>query len=81
MKKTSVIALALAIMFVGSGLFAGSAEAAVRVRSYIRKSTHTFVLPHYRSSPNHTRLDNWSSKGNFNPYTGKVGTKSIFWGR
>lgn len=31
---------------------------------------------HYRSSPNSTKSDNYSTKGNYNPYTGKPGTKT-----
>ena len=40
------------------------------------KSDGTYVKPHYRSAPNSTTLDNFSTKGNTNPYTGKKGTKS-----
>jgi hypothetical protein len=32
------------------------------------------VQPHYRSSPDGSRLNNWSTRGNVNPYTGKPGT-------
>ncbi|MCC6932576.1 MAG: hypothetical protein IT292_04895 [Deltaproteobacteria bacterium] len=38
----------------------------------------TYVAPHYRSSPNSTKLDNWSTEGNINPYTGKTGTKDPY---
>lgn len=38
------------------------------------KSNGTYVRPHYRTSPNSTNLDNYSTKGNVNPYTGKRGT-------
>ena len=51
-----------------------SAEAAVRVRGYYKPSTGTYVQPYYRSSPNTTRFDNYSTKGNYNPYNGKSGT-------
>lgn len=34
-----------------------------------------YVSPHKRSNPNKTKIDNWSTKGNVNPYTGKVGNK------
>lgn len=47
--------------------------AAVHVKGYYR-SNGTYVQPHYRSSPNSTVLDNYSTKGNINPYTGKEGT-------
>ena len=32
------------------------------------KSNGTYVQGHYRSSPNSTRSDNWSERGNTNPY-------------
>jgi hypothetical protein len=48
----------------------------VHVRGYYR-SNGTYVQPHYRSSPNSTALDNFSTKGNINPYTGKEGTVNI----
>lgn len=43
------------------------------VNGYFR-SNGTYVQPHYRSSANSTNLDNWSTKGNINPYTGSVGS-------
>lgn len=51
-----------------------SAEAAVRVRGYYKPSTGTYVQSYYRSNPNSTRYDNYSTRGNYNPYTGKSGT-------
>jgi|GEM_PF-2287285 len=55
-------------------LFASLAEAGgVRVRGYTRKDG-TYVAPHYRSAPNSSKLDNYSTRGNYNPYTGKTGT-------
>jgi hypothetical protein len=43
------------------------------VQGYTTKNG-TFVAPHYQSNPDSSRLNNWSTKGNVNPYTGKVGT-------
>lgn len=51
----------------------GDVVAQVRVKGYYRKNG-TYVAPHYRSSPNSSRLDNYSSRGNYNPYTGRRGT-------
>lgn len=34
-----------------------------------------YVAPHYQTSPNSTTSDNWSTRGNVNPYTGQAGTK------
>jgi len=44
------------------------------VRGYT-KGNGTYVAPHYQTNPNGTKLDNWSTKGNVNPYTGQPGTK------
>lgn len=52
-----------------------SIDAQVHVNGYFRKDG-TYVQPHYRSSPNKSTYDNYSTKGNINPYTGKVGTKN-----
>ncbi|WP_313632519.1 hypothetical protein [Massilia timonae] len=52
-----------------------SAVAQTHVRGYTKKDG-TYVAPHYRSSPNSTRNDNYSTRGNVNPYTGKAGTKA-----
>lgn len=38
----------------------------------------TYKSPHLRTSPNKTKIDNWSAKGNVNPYTGKSGTKKVY---
>ena len=35
----------------------------------------TYVAPHRSTNPKNTKRDNFSSKGNVNPYTGKEGTK------
>jgi len=43
------------------------------VNGYYRKDG-TYVQGHYRSSQNNTKSDNYSTKGNYNPYTGKNGT-------
>ena len=40
------------------------------------KQNGTYVEPHYRSSPNGTTTDNFSTKGNVNPYTGQEGTRN-----
>lgn len=34
----------------------------------------TYVQPHYQTPPNNTTADNWSTRGNTNPYTGRPGT-------
>jgi hypothetical protein len=44
------------------------------VNGYTKKDG-TYVAPHQRTNPNSTQRDNWSSKPNYNPYTGKEGKK------
>lgn len=46
---------------------------AVHVSGYTR-SNGTYVAPHYRSAPDGNFGNNWSTLGNINPYTGKLGT-------
>lgn len=39
------------------------------------KRDGTYVAPHDRSTPDQTKNNNWSTKGNTNPETGVAGTK------
>jgi hypothetical protein len=75
------IGLASALMVPGVATAGGyrgySLHSPVHVRTYIRHNGQ-YVSPHFRTAPNHTRLDNWSTRGNVNPYTGKIGTKAPF---
>jgi uncharacterized membrane protein len=45
------------------------------VHSYTTKNG-TYVASHYATNPNSSKSDNWSTKGNVNPHTGKAGTKN-----
>ncbi len=56
---------------------AAPAVAQVRVKGYTR-SDGTYVAPHYRSSPNSSVYDNYSTRGNTNPYTGQPGTRDPY---
>ena len=79
MKKISFLSLIAGVaLIVGLLGFAGSVEAASRVRGYYKPSTGRYIMPHYRTSPNKSKFDNYSTKGNYNPYTGKRGTVSPF---
>jgi len=51
--------------------------APVHVSGHVTKAG-TYVAPSYRTAPNQTKTDNWSSKQNVNPYTGKAGTKDPY---
>ena len=65
MKKILILAILLMALPVQSATY---------VKGYY-KGNGTYVQGHYRSNLNKTRLDNYSTKGNFNPYTGSKGTK------
>src|SRR4051812_19073256 len=83
MKRLVIIAVAIAAML-------GSAEArresnpygdygtgsntqTEHVNGYERKDG-TYVAPYERTQANTTRDDNYGTRGNYNPYTGKTGT-------
>src|SRR5262245_33139475 len=54
----------------------GRGGGAVHVNGYYR-SNGTYVQPHYRSAPDGNFYNNWSTKGNVNPFTGEPGTKTV----
>lgn len=57
---------------VGLSATAASAQPVQR-DGYIRKDG-TYVAPSYSTRPNGTKLDNYSTQGNYNPYSGRTGT-------
>jgi hypothetical protein len=65
--------LAVSVCF-GSLILCSTAFAQVDVQGYYRKDG-TYVAPYERTAPNSTRNDNYSTRGNVNPYTGVPGTK------
>lgn len=69
MKKTIILCLTLSILMFSTIASAGY------VRGHYR-SNGTYVQGHYRSNPNGTTLDNYGTKGNINPYSGKSGTRN-----
>jgi hypothetical protein len=84
MKNALVILLALAIFTApafargrhsisGGKIYKPRAASPVRVKGYLKKNG-TYVAPHIRTKPNKTKIDNYSSKGNVNPATGKPGS-------
>jgi hypothetical protein len=50
------------------------------VRSYVRRDG-TFVSGHYRTNRDDSFWNNYSSRGNINPHTGRVGYKVPRFGR
>lgn len=76
MKKIIILSV-LGLLFFGFFGFTNSSDAATRVRGYTTKRG-TYVMPHYKSTRNSTRFDNYSTKGNYNPYTRKKGYTSPY---
>lgn len=68
MKKIIVFCAAALI---SAGAFATDSHP---VRGHTDKNG-TYVPPHRQTNPNETERDNYGSKGNTNPWTGKEGTK------
>lgn len=50
------------------------AQSGTYVNGYT-KSNGTYVSGYYKTTPDYTRDNNYSTKGNVNPYTGASGTK------
>lgn len=72
MKKIFALIAALGIAFAP---FVVEAQSSNSVRGYTKKDG-TYVAPHQRTNPDKSKSNNWSTKGNTNPYTGKPGTKN-----
>ena len=76
--RVGVAALTIVTMTGLSTTFAPEALACdTYVNGYYR-SNGTYVSGHYRSCPNPTTGDNWTTKGNYNPYTGEPGYRSPY---
>lgn len=58
-------------------LLAVTAAAQTHVNGYTRRDG-TYVAPHVRTTPDGNRFNNYSTQGNINPYTGRVGTQNPF---
>jgi len=71
----SLLALAAAAPALAKdGSHGSSSGGSHHVNGHITKDG-TYVQGHQATNPNGTKLDNWSTKGNTNPTTGKEGTK------
>lgn len=62
--------LFLALAAISAPAFAQSGHL---VQGYVR-SDGTYVAPHYQSNSDGTKLNNYGTQGNVNPYTGRTGT-------
>jgi hypothetical protein len=87
MRLSRIIGVLTLPVLISSGLFlspgtvdakggrGGKRGSPVDVKGYTKKDG-TYVGPHHRSAPDSSKSNNWSTKGNINPYSGKPGTKS-----
>lgn len=62
----------LKITFLLAFIFLNAEARTSRVSSHIR-SSGSVVNSHFRTSKDSSRYNNWSTKGNVNPFTGKKG--------
>jgi hypothetical protein len=85
MKMILACALVLASVATASAQYLGSSSGGGLYGTGSNPSSHyvsphvtsngTAVQGHYQTNPNSTQLDNYSTRGNVNPYTGAVGTR------
>lgn len=69
----------LVMLAVLGGPFCACHDVSAKGSDGVRDDTTTngtFVASRRATNPNSTIADNWSTKGNVNPYTGQPGTKS-----
>jgi hypothetical protein len=76
--RVVVASLALAAAASFATLSAPSALACDTYVSGYYRSDGTYVPGHYRSCANNTTWDNWTTKGNTNPYTSEPGYRSPY---
>ncbi len=74
MKTLIAFALMLFVALPASALARGD----VHVRGYYRHNG-AYVQPYYRSVPDRSYSNNWSTNPNINPYTGREGTRQSTW--
>jgi hypothetical protein len=75
-----VIAAVLVVALLASG--AAVPPEALACGTYVSgyyRADGTYVSGHYRTCPNSTTWDNWTTRGNTNPYTGEPGYRSPYY--
>ena len=79
--KQLLIAAALTLAATGAqaqykGLYGTGSNPSSHSSSGYTTSRGTYVQPYVATNPNSTQMDNYSTRGNVNPYTGAVGTRN-----
>ncbi|HOP49986.1 MAG TPA: hypothetical protein PK887_05125 [Ignavibacteriales bacterium] len=67
---------ALSTLLLNLTIYAQFTNPNVRYQNGYYRDNGTFVQPHYKTESNSTNLDNFSTKGNYNPYTGTYGSRA-----
>ena len=70
--------LTVALLIASIAIPIDNAFSQTYIQGYYR-SNGTYVAPHWKSSPDRSYNNNWSVKPNYNPYTGKRGTRNPTW--
>lgn len=77
MKKlvlaAGLVALSTAAQAQGYGFGSNSNS---HQRSGYTTQSGTYVAPSRATNPNNTQMDNYTTRGNTNPYTGQAGTRT-----
>jgi hypothetical protein len=60
------------------GYGTGSNSQSHSTSGYYNQNSGAYVQPHYQTNPNNTTLDNYGTRGNYNPYTGRTGTRNPY---
>lgn len=71
------------IRIIAAALLLSSASLPARAQGYHYNNGYfrqdgTYVQPHYQTNPNGNPYDNWSTRGNTNPFTGQPGTHNPY---
>ncbi len=74
MKKIAIVLIAAFTLSMGAYAKGSSSGGSHSVRGHVTNGG-TYVQPHHATNRDSTKANNWSHKGNVNPYTGKEGTK------
>jgi len=75
LTATSVIALLSIAGSHAQSYGIGSNPSTHTTSGYVR-SNGTYVAPYAATNPNGTQRDNFSTSGNYNPYSGRTGTRT-----
>ena len=60
----------------GNGVYGSGSNTSSHQSSGYTTNSGTTVQPYQATNPNSTQMDNYSTRGNVNPYNGAVGTRN-----